>query len=189
MSRKFDPKNLDVLLSTQRAKTLDALRVISLVPIRPYHVIADIRCGPGYFSVPLGKSVFDGKVYAVDVQQEMLDATKQELEKVRLTNVEPVLSPEESIPLDDDSLDGAFSAFVVHEADDPKGMLKETLRCLRRGGWLALLEWHKRKMDEGPPLKERIDEAKLRNMAMAVGFRFTSRHGLNQNQYMLLMRK
>ena len=189
MPRVFDPARIEVLLAPKRRELLDQDRVISMIPLRPYHTVVDIGCGPGYFAIPLGKSVFDGKVYAVDIQQEMLDATKQELERVRLTNVEPVLSPEESIPLEDDSLDGAFSAFVVHEADDPRQMLNETLRCLRRGGWLALLEWHKRKMDEGPPVKERIDEAALREMALKVGFRFTSRHGLNENQYMLLMRK
>ena len=189
MPEKFDPSDMDVLLSADRRTYLDVHGLLSVLPVRTHHVVADIGCGPGYLTVPIGKYLFDGKLYAIDIQQEMLDATKQELERVRLTNVEPVLSPEESIPLEDDSLDGAFSAFVVHEADDPKQMLNETLRCLRRGGWLALLEWHKRKMDEGPPVKERIEEAALREMALKVGFRFTSRHGLNENQYMLLMRK
>ena len=188
MPKKFDPQDKDALLSPERYRELDPHRVISLIPIRPYHIVADIGCGPGYFAVPLGKHMFDGKLFAIDVQQEMLDATDVALKRIHLTNVELVLAEEGKLPLDDDSLDGALAAFVAHEVDDPKGFLTEIRRCLRNGGWLALLEWHKRKMDDGPPLKSRIDEAKLREMAQDIGFRFTARHSLNDKQYILLMR-
>ena len=189
MPRKFDPAEKDALLSPERYQRLDIHRVMSIIPLQPYHKVADIGCGPGYFTVPLGKSVFDGRIYALDVQQEMLDAAKKELDHIRLTNVDLMLSQDDKLPLEDDGLDGAFAAFVMHESEKPKGLLEDTYRCLQKGGWLALLEWHKRKMEEGPPLKERIDEGKLRQMAQEAGFRFTSRHTLNDSQYMLLMRK
>ena len=189
MTRKFDPSNKSALTSTQRQQSLDAFRVISLIPLRSYHVIADVGCGPGYFAIPLGKHVFDGKVFALDVQQEMLDATKEELDRVHLTNVDLVLSKENKLTLDDDSLDGALLAFVLHEADSPNDLLKEVRRCLRKGGWLALLEWNKRDGEEGPPLEERIDEPEMSEIARETELQFTARHNLNENQYMLLMRK
>ena len=189
MARKFDPSKKDALLSSERHQDLDVHHVMALLPLLPYHMVADIGCGPGYFAIPLGKHLFRGKVYALDVQQEMLDATKEQLERVHLTNVEAVLSEEKKLPLEDESLDGAFAAFVVHEADSPKVMLEEARRCLRKGGWFAMLEWYKREMDDGPPLKERIDEAVLREIAEKVGFRPSARHDLNGKQYMILMRK
>ena len=189
MTRKFDPSNKDVLISSQRQQSLDAFRVMSLIPVRPYHIVADVGCGPGYFAIPLAKHVFDGKVFALDVQQEMLDATKKELERIHLTNVDLVLSKESKLTLDDDSLDGALLAFVLHEADSPRDLLKDVRRCLRKGGWLAMLEWDKREMEEGPPLEERIDEPELSEIAQKAKLQFTARHSLNENQYMLLMRK
>ena len=189
MSKKFDPSNKDVLLSPQRQERLDVQRVISLLPAGTHHVIADIGCGPGYFAVPLGKYVFHGKVFAIDVQQEMLDATREELERIHLTNVEVLLSKEKTFPIKDDELDGAFAAFVVHEAEDPGGMMSELERCVRTGGWLALLEWHKWEMDSGPPLEDRIEEADLLEMAQQAGFRLVARHSLNGDQYMLVMRR
>ena len=190
MPRKIASSKKDAdQVSVQRPQDLDTLRVISLIPLRPYHVVADVGCGPGYFAVPLGKVVFDGKVYAVDAQQKMLDLVGEELERVRLTNVELVKSKKDKLPLEDDSLDGAISAFGLHGSDNVQGLLEEALGCLRQGGWLALLEWHKREMDEGPPLERRIDEDELRQTALEVGFRFTARHALNDRQYMLLMRK
>ena len=189
MPHKFDPKQMDVLVSPQRELDLDVHRIMSLIPIFPYHVVADLGCGPGFFTVPLGKIVFYGKVHALDVQQEMLDAVQERLNGVRLTNVETTLSKDDSVPLDDESVDGVFAAFVVHEAENSMGMLAESFRCLRDGGWIALLEWYKREMDEGPPLDERIDEPELSAMAIEAGFRLTRSHGLNDKQYMLVMRK
>ena len=188
-TRIFDPDIKEVLLSSDRQRSLDVFRVTSLIPIFPHHVIADIGCGPGFFTVPLAKHVFDGKIYAIDVQQEMLDAAKEGLERIRLTNVELILSKDDRLPLDDDSLDGALAAFVVHEAENPKSLLEDTRRCLRRGGWIALLEWNKREMEEGPPLEDRIDELDLYEMAYETGFRSLGRYTLNDNQYMLVMRK
>ena len=189
MARKFDPNKKDVLVSPQRQRRLDTYLVTAFIPISPYHVVADVGCGPGYFTVPIAKHVFYGKVFALDVQQEMLDAAKKEVDRVHLTNVELVLSQEDKLPLEDDSLDGAFTAFVVHEAETPKVLLEEIRRCLRKSGWLALLEWQKRETEDGPPLKERIDEGELREMAEGIGFRFSARHSLNDSQYMLLMRR
>ena len=189
MARVSDAGKKGLLMSPKRQLDLDVHHVMSLIPILPYHTVADIGCGPGDFTVPLGKHLFDGKVYAIDAQQEMLDATKQELERVRLTNVELVLSKGRKLPLEDDSLDGALAAFELHGAGKPEALLKDALRCLRKGGWFALLEWHRREMEEGPPLERRIDEAQLREMAENVGLRFTRRHSLNDSQYMLLMSK
>jgi len=186
---KFDTKNMDELLSSERRRTLDTHRLLSLLPIHLHHVVADIGCGPGYFTIPLGKYLFDGKVFALDVQQEMLDATQKALEALHLTNVEVMRSKESKLPLDDECLDGALVAFVLQEASNARALLKDTLRCLKKSGWLAVLEWHNREMDEGPPLGQRIEEGKMREMAEKLGFRFTARHDLNGNQYMILMRK
>ena len=189
MPKKFDPNNKHLLLSPQRQERLDVYRVISLIPLQPNHIVADIGCGPGYFAIPLGKSAFYGKVLAVDVQEEMLEATRQELERINLSNVEVLQSEERALPIEDDTLDGAFSAFMVHEAEDPDAIMDEMMRCLHRGGWLALLEWHKRETESGPPVEERIEETELREMAQRAGFRFETRHALNDDQYMLVMRK
>ena len=189
MPHKFDPSNKEMLVSSSRHEVLEPHRVMALIPLLAHHRVADIGCGPGYFAIPLGKFLFDGKVYALDVQQEMLDATNEELERLRLSNVETIRSTERKIPLEAGSLDGALAAFVLHEADNPKKLLQETLRCLRVGGWFALMEWHKREIEDGPPVEDLIEEADLRDMAQKVGFRFTSRHSLNDNHYMLLMRK
>ena len=168
---------------------MDTYRVLSLVPILRHHIVVDVGCGPGRFTVPLAKHVYAGKVFAIDSQKKMLDATRAELERIHLTNV--VLAPPRAgkLPLEDESLDGAFAAFAMHKARDRKELLQEIWRSLRRGGWLALVEWSKLETDEGPPVEERIDEWELQDMAKELGIRHEARHVLSDSQYMLLMRK
>ena len=176
--RSSEPENYD----------LDTHRVMSLIPLRPYHTVADIGCGGGYFTIPLGKHLFDGRVHAIDTRQRRLDAARAELERIRLTNVEFALYRGSKLPLEDGALDGALAAFSLHESSNPGGLLREIRRCLAQGGWLAVIEWDKRETAEGPPLEDRIDESDLRAMAEEEGFRFTGRHSVSETQYMLIMR-
>lgn len=187
MPQKFDPENKQVLISSQRREQLDIFRVMSLVPLLDDHVIADVGCGPGYFTVPLGKSVFNGKVIALDVQQEMLDAAEEEVARSRLGNVEFRLSQEASLPLDDASVDGALIAFVFQEAEERAKLMGEIRRVVKKGGWVAVLEWHRHETDHGPPLEQRIEEDEMRELAAAATLRFSARYSLNNDQYMLLL--
>ena len=188
MSEKFDHHDKADLLSADRYETTDPQRLISMLPVLVYHEVADIGCGPGFFTIPFAKYLFDGKVYAIDVQQEMLDAAQEQVKEVNLTNVEMKLAGENELPLEDDSLDGAFIAFVLHETESPTTMLSEARRCLRKGGWLAALE-HKETAEDGPPVNRRLDETEVGDMARELGFRIETAHNLNDHHYMLVMRK
>ena len=188
MSEKYDQDRKADLLSADRYETTDPQRLISMLPVLVYHEVADIGCGPGFFTIPFAKYLFDGTVYAIDVQQEMLDATQEQVKSVNLTNVELKLAGENELPLEDDSLDGAFIAFVLYETESPTTMLSEARRCLRKGGWLAALE-HKETADDDPPVNRRLVESEVTTMARELGFRIETAHNLNDHHYMLVMRK
>ena len=186
---KFDPKDMDLLLSPERKRSLDTHRLLSTVPIMTHHWVADIGCGPGYLTVPLGKYLFDGKVFAFDVQQQMLDAAQQTLDTVHLTNVEVIKSKESKLPLEDSVLDGALMAFVLQEARYPRALLKDAVRCLKKSGWIAILEWHKRDTEDGPQIEQRIEENKMHDLIEDVGLRLRSTRDLNGSQYMVMATK
>ncbi len=172
------------------AVKLDPMRLISLVPIMTYHHVADIGCGNGHFTIPLGKYLFDGKVYALDTEQEKLDATREALKAINLTNVELIQSAKGAkLPLEDESLDGALLSRVLHHVEDPEAMLEDTRRCMRKSAWLAILERHERADAEGRPQGARKDEDDVRSMADKLGFRLSSRYDIHDKCYMLVMRK
>ena len=177
------------LLRPERAEMLDPQYLFALLPMRVYHRIGDIGCGPGFFTIALAKYAFHGKVYAIDVQQGMLDITDKRLQEARLRNVELVLSRETKIPLDDHSLDGALIVNALHETTQPKSILKETFRLLEKSGWVGIIDWCKREMEEGPPVEERLDREEALSAARDAGFRVSSCHDLNERFYFLLLLK
>ena len=189
MSQRFDPANYSVLLAPERKEYLDPDRVISVLPIRPYHKVADIGCGPGFFTIPLAKYVSQGRLYALDVQEEMVEACLQKLASVHLTNVDVLLCQDTEFPVENESLDGAFAAFVLHEAQDKEGFLKAVLALLQKGGWFTLIEWYKREMEDGPPLEGRITEDEVKDLAVKAGLRFVSQRDLNGKHYMMQFRR
>ena len=169
---------------------LDIYHIMSLLPAMPYHEIADVYCGEGTLSVPLGKLVYRGKVTALDTVKKNLTATRRQFKNIRLTNVKAShISDESVLPLKDESIDGAMASFFVQSSAKPERTLEEISRSLKKGGWLALIEWHKNFEESGPPLSKRITPEKCRTMAEKIGFRFYMRHDLSDMAYMLLLRK
>ena len=106
------------LLSLQREEELDTFTVMAFLPIEPYQQVADIGCGPGYFTIPLAKYLLYGKVYALDVDDEMLEALRRRVAEVNLSNVESMKCGPTDFPVAKASLDGVLLAFVLHQNED-----------------------------------------------------------------------
>ena len=168
---------------------VDPQRLLAFLPMLPYQTIADIGSGSGYFTIPFAKYVFSGKVYAIDTEKKALDETMQQVRHINLTNVETKRLKANKLPLDDECLDGSIAAFTLGGNKNAKSLLEDTYRSMRKGAWLALIEWNKSSRSVGPPMKDRIQESDLLKVAEQVGFRFTTRQDINDHKYMILMRK
>lgn len=189
-THKFDPANMDQLLSSERQEMLDVFRILSLLPLSPYHVVADIGCGPGLFTIPLAKALPSGKVYALDIQKEMTEACQRRVQEARLGNVEVILTKETGLPLEKSSLDGIFVAFVLHSQIDKAGFLRSVMDLLKPGGWLAQLNWHLiPQTTQGPPPERRIAVEEVLKLVDEVGLRTILRRELNDEQYMVVSLK
>lgn len=118
--------------------------LIGALHIRPGAIVADIGSGTGYFTWRLAQQVGpQGKVYAVDLQESMLDLTKAAVDAHKLTNVEYVRATERSPRLPDRSIDLAFVAYAYHEFGDPEAMMASIRRALKPGGRVVILEYAK----------------------------------------------
>ncbi|NQW18993.1 MAG: class I SAM-dependent methyltransferase [Chloroflexi bacterium] len=186
-SKKFPVERADELLNPSRVEILDPQTVFGYLPMRVYQEIADIGCGPGYFTIPLAKYAFDGKIHGVDIQQEMLDKTQAALTEARLSNGVLHLSKESKLPLDDGSIDGALLVNSLHEVTKPSALLKEAHRALRRGGWGAIIDWRKEDMEKGPPTEARISRDDAVAAASEAGFKIVSVYDLNRWEYIVLL--
>jgi ubiquinone/menaquinone biosynthesis C-methylase UbiE len=187
MVKKYDPAVKEALLAKDRADALDTHRVMSFLPLMPYQEVADVGCGPGYFTIPLAKFAFDGKVFALDIHQEMLDAVREAADEVRLSNVETVLSKETKVALDKETIDGALVAFLLSDVAKPAKVLKDLHGTLRTGGWLGVVE-ETQANDNGADAEASLPEAAISELVLAAGFRFTGRYDISSSNYLLVFR-
>lgn len=186
-SHKFKPERMAILTAPERKSSLDPERVLSLLPLHERQTMADVGCGPGYFTIPLARRLVKGKVYAFDVQEAMLEAARKSVAAAGVKNVEVARTEETELPVPSESLDGAFLAFILHEVE---GSLTDYMAMLKRkvkpGGWVAILDWKKEPMEEGPPLHERLTEAEVRALGEAGGLGFAREVAVNAKQYLVL---
>jgi len=154
---KFDPSNAERLLSEERAELHPPQRVLALLDLRAGQVVADVGCGPGFFTLPIARAVQPGgRVFALDIVPEMLDRLRGRLGAHGVSNVDPLLSQESSLPLGDMSCDRLLAAFLLHELADPAASLSEMRRVLRPHGSGVVAEWFARESPVGPPLRVRV---------------------------------
>ncbi len=116
--------------------------VIAAMKLKNGDVVADVGAGTGFFTRRLARAVAPrGRVYANDVQQEMLDLLRTYVEKEKLTNVIPVLGETADPRLPKNTLDWILLVDVYHEFQEPKPMLAKLREALKPDGRVALVEY------------------------------------------------
>jgi len=137
---------------------------LEAIGIKPGMVVADVGAGTGYISLRLAKRVGpSGKVYAEDVQPEMLRRLRQNAAEAKLNNIQTVLGGEADPKLPANTLDVIMLVDVYHEFSQPQKMLRKMRESLKADGRLVLLEY--RKEDPSIPIrpehKMSVQEVKL----------------------------
>lgn len=192
MSNRQDPTHHQQLPprrpSPQRGRQLDTFAILTFSNLSDRDTVADIGCGPGHFSVPLAKGLSNGKLYALDTDDDMVEACRQRITEARLGNVEVLKCGEFDFPLEPGSLDGLFLSDVVHHSPNRPRFLRAVRELLRPRGWCTILEWYPTEAESGPPPEPRIGPEELRDLAVEAGFRFLTTRNLNGDQYMATLR-
>lgn len=116
--------------------------LIKSLKLKPGMIIADVGAGSGYLSFPMAKLVGpSGKVYAEDIQQEMLDIVAAKAKRSGVKNVTPWLGSPTDPKLPPQSIDLILLVDVYHEIDQPFEMAENMVKSLKKGGRLVLVEY------------------------------------------------
>jgi len=140
--------------------------MVRSLQLQPGNVVADIGAGSGVISMLLADQILpEGKVLAVDVQQEMLDRLEIYCKQYDVKNVEPILGTQKRSGLKPSSVDLAIMVDVYHEFEFPWEMLQDISKALKPGGRLVFVEY--RKEDPDVPIKEvhKMSQAQVRKEA------------------------
>src|SRR5947208_1768050 len=94
--------------------------LLSALKLKPGDAVADIGAGSGYYTRRMAKLVGDkGVVYALDIQQEMLDVLTNKMAELRIHNIKAILGDITDPKLPRGSIDLALLVDVYHEFDHP----------------------------------------------------------------------
>jgi predicted methyltransferase len=151
--------------------------------------VADIGAGSGYFTFRISPLVPQGKVYAVDVQQEFLNILLDNRILQNAFNVEPVLGTVQNPNLPANRIDVVLLVDAYHEFSHPHEMLLAIKKALKPGGRLILVEY--KAEDPFVPIKElhRMSEQQAVKEVTSVGLRFVENKNILPLQHILIFEK
>src|SRR5581483_11862062 len=114
---------------------------IANLPINQNSVVADIGAGTGYYTFKICNKVPNGRVYAVEIQDDAVNYLKNKVGQLDIKNVTVIKGKEQSPDLPDNSIDLAMMVDVYHELLYPHEMLENIRKALKAGGKLLLIEY------------------------------------------------
>ncbi len=164
--------------------------VLDAMGLGPGDVAADIGCGSGYYARRMARRVApEGRVYCVDIQQEMLDIMQELTDRDGVTGIVPVLGDVDDPKLPAGEVDWIILADVYHEMSEFEAMLAGMRASLAPGGRVALLEY---RIEDGTGDNLKSDHAMSVRQVLAewlpAGFALADLHEFLPGQHLFIMK-
>jgi ubiquinone/menaquinone biosynthesis C-methylase UbiE len=164
--------------------------VIEKLELKPGQAVADLGAGSGYFTVRLARAVGPaGKVYAVDIDPEMLTYVERRAKEEKLENIETVLADPHDPKLAPASVDMIFICDTLHHISERGRYYPLLARALKPGGRLVNVDFQKRPLPFGPPLEMKIAKEAVIEEVKPAGFRLVKEFDFLEYQYFLVFER
>ena len=143
---------IDWLERDEREEEEKTAKLIRNMDLESTDLVADIGAGSGFHVFKMAAIVNQGKVFAVDIQDEMLTVIRQKKDESDLENVIAVKGSEQSANLKENSIDKILLVDVYHEFAFPREMMLSIKKSMKDKARLYLIEY--RREDNWVPIKE-----------------------------------
>jgi ubiquinone/menaquinone biosynthesis C-methylase UbiE len=148
----MDASGAEWLTRKERDQEEQPTKLMAALPLESGNTVCDFGCGNGFYTLLLAKRVGPtGKVYAVDIQKEMLDKLAERMDQRSIDNVIPVLATDTDPKLPAGAIDLLIMVDVYHELSHPAEALSAAHASLKPRGRLVLVEF--REEDASVPIK------------------------------------
>jgi ubiquinone/menaquinone biosynthesis C-methylase UbiE len=165
-------------------------QALDAIGIHPGMIIADVGAGTGYMTLRMARRTGpSGKVYANDLQPEMLQKLRARSQREKLSNIETVLGSEADPKLPPNTMDLVLLVDVYHEFSQPQAMLDKIRESLKPDGRLVLLEY--RKEDPKVPIRpeHKMSVAEVKTEVEAQGYKLEQVIEKLPRQHIIIFRK
>ena len=152
--------------------------------------VAEFGCGYGTFTIPASKTI-KGDVYALDIEQDMIDRVIERAYNENLNNIQTILRDfvHQGSGLKNESIDYVMIFNIIH-AESPENLLKEAYRILGPDRKLGIIHWNSDpETPRGPPMDIRPKPEQCIQWAVKAGFKFENKHDLKPYHYGLVFSK
>lgn len=166
--------------------------VLEKLHLRGDEKIIDIGAGSGTYSIEAAKLLTSGKVYAVDVNKDMLARLIQEAQSLGLPNVESIWADVEvahATKLHDNYIDVAIMSNVLFQLEDIHGALNEIHRVVRPGGKVLVIDWSDSFGGMGPASDAVVSKEKAKEILSTHNFSGFEEVEVGDHHYGYIMHK
>jgi ubiquinone/menaquinone biosynthesis C-methylase UbiE len=165
---------------------------VEKVHIDPGMKVADLGSGAGAYSIAAGKLVGpSGRIYAVDVQKDLLEKLKNESLEQGLSNVELIwgdLDEPNGTKLENDVVERVIIANVLFQVEDKDSVMEETKRILKPKGKVLFIDWSDSFSGLGPQESDIIRADVARTLFESHGFEFEKDIEVGDHHYGLIFK-
>ncbi|MSU71021.1 MAG: methyltransferase domain-containing protein [Opitutus sp.] len=178
---------LKTLESAGRVSKLKVDAAVAALQLKPGSVVADIGAGSGVFTLPLAAAVSpSGKVYAVDIDQGLVDHIATKAKEQKVTNVRAVLGKFTDPNLPARDVDLAFIYDVLHHIENRAEYLKNLAPYLKATGRIAVIDFYP---ELGPHKNDKalqITRDETKAWLAAAGFKPVAEHRLYDDKWFVV---
>ncbi|MEO6224049.1 MAG: methyltransferase domain-containing protein [Vicinamibacterales bacterium] len=184
--RLFPPEKLGELEVRDRDEWQEPDRIMDELGIADGARVADVGAGGGWFTIRLARRVGpNGRVYAEDIQRQMIESIERRVQRENLRNVETRLGT-----ATDPRLPGGLNAVLIVDTypqlDDPVQILKHLATALAPNGRVGIVDFRKDVFGPGPAMNERLEPEEIIRGASRAGLRLHTHHKFLRYQYLLV---
>ena len=180
---------LEHLDSSERDQYQKPIQVIEALHLKPGQAVADLGSGSGYFTRRLVGAVTEaGKVYAIDVEPEMLQYAENSLVHMHAPyNAEFILARSDTPKLPVESVDLIFVCNVFHHLEDRTTYFRNAGSALKPDGRIAIIDFYhdERSGDLGFSKQHLVPRDTVIAEMTAAGYRLEREHSFLPRQYFL----
>lgn len=172
-----------------RTKEENTSLALASLPLKSNSIVADIGAGSGFYTFRVAERVPNGKIYAVEIQDDAIAYLKKKALDDNLTNVEVTKGTEKAPNLPANSIDLAFMVDVYHELKYPAAYLAALSKALKPDGKLLLMEYKEEDPTVAIKPEHKMSVKQAKKELAANGFKLVKNGTFLPLQHFLLFEK